>query len=69
MGGVPILEECNRWFVASVLEQIPEPGAGGSASDLDHVGFLLQPIAVESGDWPGQLGFQAVQTITPGHRA
>lgn len=69
MGGVPILEDCSRWFVGSVLERIPEPAAGGVAADMDHVGFLLQPVAVESGSWPGQLGFQAVQTITPGHRA
>ena len=60
IGGVPVLEDCTRWFLGRVLEQIPTD---------DHVGFLLSPMAVESGDWSGQLGFQSVRSLTPGHRA
>ena len=60
-GGVPLLEDCVRWFVGEVIEQIPTD---------DHVGFLLAPIEASSGDgWPGQLGFQAARAIEPGHDA
>ena len=60
--GVPVLEDCSRWFVGRVLEQIPTD---------DHVGFLLAPVAAAevSGPWPGQLGFQEADSITPGHEA
>ena len=59
-GGAPVLEDCARWFAGEVLEQIPTD---------DHVGFLLAPVAAGSGPWPGQLGFQSVQAISPGHGA
>ena len=59
-GGVPVLDDCERWFAGEVIEQLPTE---------DHVGFLLMPIAVESGPWPGQLGFQTVGAISPGHDA
>ena len=59
-GGAPVLEDCARWFAGEVIEQIPTE---------DHVGFLLAPLVVETGAWPGQLGFQSVQDLTPGHDA
>ena len=58
--GVPVLEDCARWFAGEVIEQLPTE---------DHVGFLLAPISVEAGEWAGQLGFQAAQAISPGHEA
>jgi flavin reductase (DIM6/NTAB) family NADH-FMN oxidoreductase RutF len=58
--GVPVLEDCVRWFAGEVVEQIPTE---------DHVGFLLAPIAVSSGPWSGQFGFQAARSIAPGHDA
>ena len=59
--GVPLLEDCDRWFVGEVIEQFPTD---------DHVGFLLAPVQASSGDgWPGQLGFQAAKEISPGHEA
>jgi len=58
--GVPVLEDCSRWFAGEVLEQLPTE---------DHVGFLLAPVEVHSGDWGGQLTFQSVQEIDPGHDA
>jgi flavin reductase (DIM6/NTAB) family NADH-FMN oxidoreductase RutF len=58
--GVPVLEDCPRWFVGEVIERFPTE---------DHVGFLLAPITVEAGAWAGQLGFQAARSITPGHEA
>ena len=61
--GVPVLEDCSRWFAGRVLEQIPTD---------DHVGFLLAPVAAApspDGRWPRQLGFQEAQGISPGHEA
>jgi flavin reductase (DIM6/NTAB) family NADH-FMN oxidoreductase RutF len=61
-GGVPMLEDCSRWFVGEVVEQLPTE---------DHIGFLLAPVAVgpPPGPWAGQLGFKSARAITPGHRA
>lgn len=57
-GGVPVLEDCARWFAGEVVERIPTE---------DHVGFLLNPVAVGNGPWSGQLAFQSARSITPGH--
>lgn len=57
---VPVLEDCVRWFAGEVVEQIPTE---------DHVGFLLVPIEVHSGEWTGQLGYQTAREIAPGHGA
>ena len=59
-GGVPVLEDCGRWFAGEVVERFPTE---------DHVGFLLAPVAVEVRAWSGQLGFQAARSISPGHEA
>ncbi len=58
-GGVPVLEDCGRWFVGRVLEK---------RFDGDHTGFLLEPVEDHAADrWPGQLGYQAVKDLEPGH--
>lgn len=59
-GGVPLLEDCARWFTGRVIEQVPTE---------DHVGFLLEPLQSAMGPWPGQLGFQSARNISPGHEA
>jgi flavin reductase (DIM6/NTAB) family NADH-FMN oxidoreductase RutF len=59
-GGVPVLEDCARWFAGEVVEQIPTE---------DHLGFLLIPVEVQSGPWAGQLRFQSARSISPGHDA
>ena len=59
-GGLPILEECERWLVGTILERI-DTG--------DHTGYLLDPMAAETGPWAGQLCFQAVRDLEPGHPA
>ena len=59
-GGVPVLEDCARWFTGRVREQIPTE---------DHVGFLLEPLQSAMGPWAGQLGFQSARNIPPGHEA
>lgn len=56
--GVPILDECTRWFVGSVLDQIDFG---------DHVGFLLEPIDTEQNESSEQLTFQRARDIEPGH--
>jgi flavin reductase (DIM6/NTAB) family NADH-FMN oxidoreductase RutF len=59
-GGAPVLEDCTRWFVARVLDH---------HADGDHTGFLLEPVELGPTDapWTGQLGFQAVRDLDPGH--
>jgi flavin reductase (DIM6/NTAB) family NADH-FMN oxidoreductase RutF len=59
-GGVPLLDDCPRWFVGRVLERFDSG---------DHDGFLLEPEAAGTGPWSGQLGFQAVKDLEPGHDA
>lgn len=57
--GVPILDDCPRWFTGSVLEQI----------DLgDHVGHLLEPIKVAAGSVSDQLTYQQARDIKAGHK-
>ena len=57
--GVPILDDCDRWFAGSVLEQ----------HDLgDHVGFLLAPLDTEQHGRAEQLTFQQARDIEPGHK-
>jgi flavin reductase (DIM6/NTAB) family NADH-FMN oxidoreductase RutF len=58
--GVPVLDDCPRWFVGRVLDRFDSG---------DHDGFLLEPMEVGTGPWPGQLGFQAVRDLDPGHDA
>lgn len=59
-GGVPLLEDCPRFVLGRVLEQVPLG---------DHVGFLLQPVAVESGSSVQGLTFEDVEDMSPGHPA
>ena len=57
--GVPVLDDCERWFTASILQQI-ELG--------DHVGFLLAPMDVEPGAGSAQLTIRQARDIKPGHK-
>ena len=57
--GVPVLDDCERWFAGTVLERI----------DLgDHLGLLVSPLDVESSAPAGQLTFQQARDIAPGHK-
>jgi flavin reductase (DIM6/NTAB) family NADH-FMN oxidoreductase RutF len=58
--GVPLLDDCSRWIVGRILRR----DDGG-----DHVGHLLVPVEASAGEWEGQLGFQAVRDLDPGHAA
>jgi flavin reductase (DIM6/NTAB) family NADH-FMN oxidoreductase RutF len=58
-GGVPILEDCGRSIVGRVLE-VHDFG--------DHTALLLEPVEARADpSWPGQLGYQAVSGLEPGH--
>ena len=56
--GAVVIDEISRWFVGRIVETL-DTG--------DHVAFVLEPLAGESGEWPGQLGFQAVKDLSAGH--
>ena len=58
--GAAILDDCARWFVGRVLERL-DTG--------DHTGLLLEPVASQVGPWEGQLGYQLIRDLDPGHPA
>lgn len=58
--GVPLLADCAQWFVGRVLSR-HDTG--------DHVGHLLEPVAAAGGHGLGQLPFQSVKNLEPGHEA
>ncbi len=59
--GAPVLDGVERWFAGRVVETVDSG---------DHVAFMLAPVAGEAGQrWPGQLGFQSVKDLEPGHGA
>lgn len=58
--GVPILDDAAAWFVGRVIERV----------DLgDHTGHVLDVVDAEVRRWRGQLGFQALKGMPPGHPA
>ncbi len=61
-GGLPLLRRCRGWFVGEVRERL----AAG-----DHTVMVLDVVAAQgTGDaapGEGQLGFQAVRDLEPGH--
>ncbi|MEV6872432.1 flavin reductase family protein [Amycolatopsis sp. NPDC051128] len=59
--GVPVLDDCPRWFAGEIL---------GREVTGDHVAHLLRPIAAAAGGEAGrQLGFQDVRDLEPGNEA
>ena len=59
--GVPVLDGVSGWVAGPVL---------GRFDVGDHVAFLVEPAWGEAGDpSAGQLGFQAVKDLEPGHDA
>lgn len=56
--GLPILDECDNWFVGSILAR-HELG--------DHLGFLLDPVVVNSGTPVDEFTFHRARRIEPGH--
>ena len=58
--GLPILDECENWFAGRVLDRFVLG---------DHVGFLLEPVAVHHGTAGRQFTFHRAKRIEPGHEA
>ncbi len=58
--GLPVLADCTRWVAGHILERF-DTG--------DHVGHLIELFDGAAGEWAGQLGFQAVKGLDPGHDA
>jgi flavin reductase (DIM6/NTAB) family NADH-FMN oxidoreductase RutF len=58
--GAAILDDCRRWFVGRVIDR-DDTG--------DHIAYLLEPVAAHVDPWEGQLGFQQVRDLEPGHPA
>jgi len=58
--GLPILAECENWFVGRVLERTPLG---------DHVGFLLEPEDTHHGSAGRQFTFHRAKRIEAGHEA
>jgi flavin reductase (DIM6/NTAB) family NADH-FMN oxidoreductase RutF len=58
--GVPLLEECGRWFVGRILER---------QTVGDHVAFVLDPVAAGDEDSGALLTFSDVKHLEPGHNA
>jgi flavin reductase (DIM6/NTAB) family NADH-FMN oxidoreductase RutF len=56
--GLPLLDDCERWFAARILDRF----ALG-----DHVGFLLAPFAAASGGDGGSFLFHRAKRVEPGH--
>lgn len=59
-GGLPIVEDCGRWFAGRVLDSRPLG---------DHIGFVLAPFAARDDNGNGALSFQQAKQLDPGHDA
>jgi flavin reductase (DIM6/NTAB) family NADH-FMN oxidoreductase RutF len=59
-GGVPILDECENWFVGRVIWR---------ADAGDHDVFLLEPVAAHAGTGEGEFTFHRAKRIDAGHKA
>jgi flavin reductase (DIM6/NTAB) family NADH-FMN oxidoreductase RutF len=58
--GVPLLDQCENWFVGRVLARLD---AG------DHDAFLLEPVAAEAAPEEDEFMFHRAKRIDPGHEA
>ncbi len=59
-GGVPLVDDCPRRFVGTILETF----------DLgDHTGFLLEPVAATGHGGGPAMGVQQASDVDPGHPA
>ena len=58
--GLPILDECGRWFAGRVLER---QRLG------DHIGHLLEPFEAARDDRTDTFAFRRAKRLEPGHEA
>jgi flavin reductase (DIM6/NTAB) family NADH-FMN oxidoreductase RutF len=58
--GLPIIDDCGRWFVGTIVERMTLG---------DHVAFVLDPVAVSDEGGGDRLSFGQVKHLDPGHDA
>jgi flavin reductase (DIM6/NTAB) family NADH-FMN oxidoreductase RutF len=58
--GLPIIDECGRWFVGRIVER---------QTLGDHVAFVLDPVAASDDGCSDHLTFSEVKHLDPGHDA
>jgi flavin reductase (DIM6/NTAB) family NADH-FMN oxidoreductase RutF len=58
--GVPVLDECPRWFAGRVLDRMTWG---------NHTAFLLEPLNVSGKPDGPPLMLSAVKDLSPGHEA
>jgi flavin reductase (DIM6/NTAB) family NADH-FMN oxidoreductase RutF len=58
--GLPVLEDCPRWFAGEILERI---------SLGDHRGFVLAPFAAQCEGRAEPFPFRRAKRLEPGHLA
>jgi flavin reductase (DIM6/NTAB) family NADH-FMN oxidoreductase RutF len=58
--GLPLIDECRRWFVGTILER-HKLG--------DHVAFILEAVEARDGGGGETLTFSDVRQLDPGHAA
>jgi flavin reductase (DIM6/NTAB) family NADH-FMN oxidoreductase RutF len=58
--GLPILNECDNWFAAAILDRRPVG---------DHIAHLLAPIEAHTGTPLNEFTFHRARRIDPGHEA
>jgi flavin reductase (DIM6/NTAB) family NADH-FMN oxidoreductase RutF len=58
--GLPILQDCHRWFAGKIVERWVLG---------DHAGYVLEPFAAHAGRTEGLLTFSQVKHLDPGHEA
>jgi flavin reductase (DIM6/NTAB) family NADH-FMN oxidoreductase RutF len=56
--GLPLLDDCERWFAATILDRIPLG---------DHAGLVLAPVAAATGADRGPFPFHRAKRVDPGH--
>jgi len=59
-GETPVLDECENWFAARIVDRIP---AG------DHCAYLLEPTEAHGEEDQTPFNFHRAQRIEPGHEA
>lgn len=59
-GGLPLLDECGRWFAGRILDR---------RRLGDHIGHLLDPFAAEKADDSDTFAFHRAKRLEPGHEA
>jgi flavin reductase (DIM6/NTAB) family NADH-FMN oxidoreductase RutF len=58
--GLPVLDECPRWFAGEILERM---------SLGDHRGFVLEPFAGDCDRGGGSFSFRRAKRLEPGKPA